>query len=115
MKMIINLLGDGPTDACDTLELAETSARNCSRRPEMVQERLLAPYPYPGNLFERRAPKLLCALRAVSVDREAVRLVPQALQEIEDRIPRIEGERRTAWHEEALPSGIAVGTLGDRA
>src|SRR6266478_9898907 len=80
----------------------------------MVQERLLSPRPDPGNLVERRASKRFCPLGAVGANGKAVRLVSQALQEIEDRIPWVERKRRPAGHEEALAPGIAVGPLGDR-
>src|SRR5947209_10485333 len=114
MKMIINLFCDGLADASDPIELAETGARNRSRRAEMVQERLLSPRPDPGNLVKRRASERFCPLGAVSADGKAVRLVSQALQEIEDGIPRVERKRRPAGKEEALAPGVAVGSLGDR-
>jgi len=47
-------------------------------------------------------------------DREPVRLVAQALQEIQHRVARLEREGRPPRQEEALAPGIAVGTLGDR-
>src|ERR1700724_1489934 len=114
MKVIINFFSDGPTDARDPLELAETGARNRSRRAEMVQERLLSPHPDPGNLVERRASERSGPLGAVGADSKAVRLVSQALQEIEDRIPRVERKLRPAGKKEALAPGLAVGPLGDR-
>src|ERR1700737_567909 len=83
-------------------------------RAEMVQERLLSPRPDPGNLVERRASERSGPLGAVGADSKAVRLVSQALQEIEDRIPRAERERRPAGKKEALAPGVAVGPLGDR-
>src|ERR1700738_5291659 len=55
MKVIINFFSDGPTDARDPLELAETGARNRSRRAEMGQEGLLSPRPGPGTIVEGRA------------------------------------------------------------
>ena len=53
------------------------------------------------------------APRAMRADGEAMRLVAQALQEIEHRIARLEREGRLARHEEALAAGVAVGPLGD--
>ena len=67
----------------------------------------------PGDLVERRAADRLGAPRAVRADGEAMRLVAQALEEIEHGIARLEAERRLARHEEALAAGVAVGSLGD--
>ena len=61
-----------------------------------------------GELADR-----LGAAGAVGADRETVRLVAQPLQEVEDRVARIERERRPAGHEEALAAGVAVRPLGD--
>src|SRR5262249_44585436 len=83
-------------------------------RAEMVQQRLLAPRANPRDLVEQRLADMLRALGAVRADGEAVRLVAQALQEVEDRVTRIEAKRCLAGQEEALAPGIAVGPLGDR-
>src|ERR1700730_12637184 len=61
MKMIINFFSDALADASDPIELAETGARNRSRRAEMVQERLLSPRPDPGNLVALRAAHAVCS------------------------------------------------------
>src|SRR3984893_4862361 len=114
MKMIINFFSDGLADASDPIELAETGARNRSRRAEMVQERLLSPRPDPGHLVDRRGAERFCPFGAVGADGKAVRLVSQALQEIEDRIPWVERKRRPAGKKEALAPGVAVGPLGNR-
>jgi hypothetical protein len=79
----------------------------------MVQQRLLAASPYPGDLVERRVPQRLGPLGTVRANRKAVRLVPQALQEIEHRVARVEREWCTARDEEALAPSIALWSLGD--
>ena len=94
MKMIINLFCDGFADAGDAFELAEPGARDRPRRAEMMQQRLLAAGADPGDLVERRAPDRLGPPGAMGADRETVRLVAQALQEIEHRVARVERERR---------------------
>src|SRR5712692_2772786 len=114
MKMIINLFCDGPAYAGDPFELAKTGPGDRSRRAEMVQERLLATRPDPSNLLERRVTERFCPLGTVGADCEAMRLVAQALQKVEDGIPRVERERRPTGNEEALAPGVAVGPLGDR-
>ena len=56
---------------------------------------------------------LLGAPRAVRADGEAVRLVAQALDEIEHRVAVRQHERLAAGHEEFLAAGVAVAALGD--
>ena len=113
MEMIINLFRDSFAYTCHAFELAEPGAGNCSRRAEMVQQRLLAAGADPRDLVERRAPERLGPLGAVRADRKAMRLVAQALQEIEDGVARVERERRPARQEETLAPGVAVRSLGD--
>src|SRR5882762_121973 len=114
MEMLINLFCNAGRNSIDLLEFDEPGARNASRRAEMVEQGLLAPGADPGDVVEQRMADALAALGPVRADGETVRLIAQALQEIEDRIARIEAERRPARQEEALAPGVAVGALGDR-
>src|SRR6266851_2149013 len=113
MKMIINLFCDGPAYAGDPFELAKTGPGDRSRRAEMMQKRLLATRPDSSNLLERRVTERFCPLGTVGADREAVRLVTQALEKVEDGIARVERERCPTGNEEALAPSVAVGPLGD--
>src|ERR1700740_990576 len=81
-------------------------------RSEMTA-RLLAPRTNARNLVEGRAADRLHPLGAVCADGEAVRLVAQPLQVIENRILRIEAEGFAAGTEETLAPGVAIGSLGD--
>ena len=80
---------------------------------EVVQERALAGRADAGDLVERVLHHLALALRPVRADGEAVRLVAQALDEVERRVARRQLERRLARLEEGLPAGVAVAALGD--
>jgi hypothetical protein len=88
--MIINVFRDGFANAGNPLQLAKTGPGDRSRRTEMVQHCPLAPRPDPGDLIERRAAERLCPPSTVRTDREAVRLVAQALQKVKHGVPRIE-------------------------
>src|SRR6185312_9567731 len=114
MEMVIDALRHRFADAVDALEIGEAGARDAARRAEMMQQRLLALAADAGNLVERRHADLLGAARAMRADGEAMRLVAQALQEVEHRVLGIEAEGRLARAEEALAPGVAVGPLGDR-
>src|SRR5215472_9407617 len=114
MEMIINLFCHGLADAGDAFQLPGTGARHRSRRTEMVQQRALAPDADAGNLVQWRATERLGSLRAVRPDREPVGLVTQPLQEIKDRVARIERERRPLRPKKPLAPGVAVRSLGDR-
>src|SRR5271167_2750543 len=115
VEMIIDVFRDGFADAGNPLQLAKTGAGDRSRRTEMEQHCPLAPHPDPGDLIERRAAERLCPLSTVRTDREAVRLVAQALQKVEHGVPWVEREWRSPGQKEALAPGVAVGPLGDRA
>jgi hypothetical protein len=113
--MIINVFRDGFANAGNPLQLAQTGPGDRSRRTEMVQHGPLAPRPDPGDLIERRAAERFCPLGTVRTDREAVRLVAQALQKVQHGVTWIERKWRSPWQEKALASGVAVGPFGYRA
>ena len=97
----------------NAFEFPEPGPGDGSRRAEMVQQRLLAARADTGDLVERRAPQGLGPLGAVGADGKPMRLVAQALQEIEHGVARVERERRPSRQKEAFPPGIAVRPLGD--
>src|SRR5690348_6786181 len=94
MEMIIDALRHRLADAVDALEVGEAGAGDAARRAEMMQQRLLALAADTGDLVERRDADLLGAARAMRADGEAMRLVAQALQEVQHRILGIEAEGR---------------------
>src|SRR5689334_86804 len=112
--MLVDLLRDRLADAGDALEIGEARARDAARRAEMMEEGALPPRADAGDLVERRGAYRLGAPRPVRADGEAVRLVPESLQEVEDGVLGVEAEGRPARQEEALAPGVAVGALGDR-
>src|SRR5215468_3002246 len=79
----------------------------------MQQQRALAAGADARNLVEGRLRDLLRPLGAVGADGEAVRLVAQSLQEIENGVLRFQAERLAPRQEEALAAGVAVRPLGD--
>ena len=79
----------------------------------MAEQRALPRRPDAGDLVERIGVHLLLAPRPVRADGEAVRLVAQALDEIEHRVAVRQHERLASGHEEGLAPGLAVAALGD--
>src|SRR5665811_1792388 len=79
----------------------------------MAQQRALAGRPDARNFLQAGLADVLLAPRAVRADGEAVRLVAQPLDEIEQRVARRQLERRAAGHEEGLAPGVTVRPLGD--
>jgi hypothetical protein len=71
---------------------------------EVVKERALARRADAGNLIERVSDQFALALGAVRPDREAMRLVPQALDEVERRVARRQPEGRLSGLEEGFPA-----------
>src|SRR5262249_49473677 len=110
VKVVINLFCDSFADAGDALDLGETGARDGAGRPEMMQQGLLAAGADAGDLVERRLTDRLGPPRAVGADRKAVRLVAQPLQEIQDRVARLERKGRPAGQKEPFAAGVAVGS-----
>src|SRR5947209_3531033 len=81
----------------------EPSAGDRSRRAEMAQQRLLAASTDPVDFIERGAPQGLCSLGPVRGDGKSMRFVAQPLQEVEDRVARVERERRASRDKEIFP------------
>src|SRR3954454_16752729 len=108
---------DGPrrrgVHACRLDEVLVGGALDRLDGAEMVQERALAVRADTRDLVERSLCHLALALGPMRPDREAVRLVAQALHEIELRIARRQLQRRLSGQEEGLAAGVAVAPLGD--
>src|SRR5271156_205660 len=113
MEVVINLFCYSFAYAGHSFEFPEPGPGNRSRRAEMAQQRLLAARADSVDFIERGAAQGLRSLGAVSTDGKPMRFVAQPLQEIEDGVARVERERRSSWHEEAFPPGIAVRPLRD--
>src|SRR5262249_60869564 len=96
VKVVINLFRDSFAYPGHAFELAETGTGHCSRRTEMMQQRLFAADTDPADLVERGSAEGLGPLGSVGANRKAMRLVTQTVQEIEDRIAGAERERRAA-------------------
>src|SRR5262245_57567396 len=79
----------------------------------MSQQCALPGWTNAGNFLQPGLADVALAPLPVRADREAMRLVAQALNEIEHRIARRQLERRAARHEEGLAAGVAVRSLGD--
>src|SRR5262249_29803796 len=82
-------------------------------RPEVAQERPLAGRADARNLLQAGFANVAFPALPVRADREAMRLVPQPLDEIEHRVSRLEQEGLAPAHEEGLAPGVALRTLGD--
>ena len=66
-----------------------------------------------GDLVERVPRQVDPTAGPVRADGEAVRLVAEALDEIEHRIARLQHEGLAAGDEERLLAGVAIRPLGD--
>ena len=82
--------------------------------PKWLSSARLRAAPMPGTSSSSLLRQRLGAAGAVGGDGEAVRLVPQALQEVQHRVARRQLEGRAAVHVEPFAAGVAVGALGDR-
>src|SRR5918999_3245174 len=92
---VVDRLGHRLADAVHALEIEQTGGLDRPNPAEMAQQSTLAPGADARHPIERRAADRLAALRPVAGDREAMRLVPQALEKIENRVARVQLEGRT--------------------
>src|SRR6516225_9916726 len=115
VEMIINLFRNGLPNTGDPFQLAKAGAGDGSCRAEMVQQCPLALRPDTCDLVQRRAAKCSGPPGAVRSDREAMRLVTQALKKIEHGVSWVEREWRSPGQKQSLAPGVAVGPFGDRA
>src|SRR4029079_2424926 len=85
------------------LELLAARAQETLRRARVLQDAAPARRPDPPQLIEHGVRHRAFALAAVELDREAVRLVAHALEQLElDRVVREAERRAPAWHEHLL-------------
>src|SRR5690242_15541004 len=103
MEVVVNLFCDSFADSRHALDLGEAGAGNRARGAEMAQQRLLPARADAGDLVEWRGADRHRPAGAVRPDRKPVRLVAQSLQEIKDRVARLEREGRSPRQEESLP------------
>src|SRR5690606_27807733 len=98
-------------NAVDLHQVLDRGTAHGLGRAEMVQEGALPRRADSRDLVERVPDQLPGAARAVRADGEAVGLVAQALDEVEDRIAHRQAERLAAADEETLAPGVAVDAL----
>src|SRR5262245_56459899 len=93
-------------------QIGGRSALDRLERPEMLQERALAGRPDAGDFLQPGLAQVLLAAGAMRANCESMRLVAQALDEVEHRIARLEHERVASGDMKCFPAGVAVGALG---
>src|SRR4051812_26676295 len=96
MEVLIDLFRDRLADPRDLLEIGKPGPRDRPHRAEMMQQRLAPRRADAADLVELRAAERLLAACPVAADRETMRLVPQALQEVQHGVARIERDRLAA-------------------
>src|SRR2546423_3787192 len=114
MEELINAACRLGIDAGHLCEIAERSALNCFERAEVMQQRALARRTDAGDLLQPGLADVFLASLSVRTDGEAVGLVAQALDEIEQRIARFELNRCASGDEKRFPPGLPLRPFGDR-
>src|SRR6476659_7740220 len=113
VEEIVNLARGLFVDARHLGKVRQRRPLDRLERAEVMQQRTLARRADAGDLLQPRLADVLLAPGAVRADGEAMRLVAQPLNEIEQRISRWQLYRRLAGQIERFVAGIAVGSLGD--
>src|SRR5262245_3914058 len=106
VKKVVNFASDLGTHTRNFGKVRCRGTRNRFQRPEVLQKRALAGRADAGDLLQPGLAQVLLAAGPVRPDREAMRLVAHALDEIEHRIARLEHEWLASRHMEGLPTGI---------
>lgn len=83
MKMGMNAIGHGRTNALDRFEVLKSGGCDSARRSEMQQQRLFAFRPNARNVINGRGRHGFSPAGAVTFNGKPMGLVPQPLQEIE--------------------------------
>src|SRR5256885_15611232 len=113
MEEIIDLARRFGVDSGYMFQIRDGGALDRLERAEVTQQRALAGRPDAGDFLQAGFTDVLLALLAMRADGEAVRLVAQALNEIENGIARAQPERLASGHEEGLATRVALRPLGD--
>src|SRR5690349_15228791 len=112
MQLLIDALGELAADALDARQILDARSKHPLKSTEMFQQPLAAAWPDGGYLLQARGGARLAAARAMSRDREAVRLVAHLLDEMQRRMVGRKPSRLVlAGNEELLQSGFALHAL----
>src|SRR3954454_11153378 len=113
MEIVVNEPCGSGIDPRHLFEIGERRARNRLGGAETLQQRAISRRPDTPDLVERALGEFTCASCTMRADGEPMRLVAQALGEIERRIARWHVKGLTPLAEEGLAAGVAIGSLGD--
>src|SRR5262245_5957724 len=113
VKKVVDLARGLRADAGHLGEIGGSGALDRLERSEMVQQRALARRADAGNFLQPGLADVAPPPHPMGAHGEAMRLVAQALDEIEHRLARLELERLAPRQEEGLEPGVAVRSLGD--
>src|SRR5690348_1469566 len=107
-------LGQRATDAIHPREVIDTGRLDAFQTAEMRQQRLAPARADAGDFLQRRRRPRLAAARPVPLDREAVRLVADLLQQVQPRM--IGGQVQcllASRKDDFLEARLALDALGD--
>src|SRR5262245_62379490 len=86
MELLVDLLRELTADALDLGQVLDARPHHALQAPEPRQQLFAALRAHSGDALERRGRAPLRAARPVARDRKAVRLVPDALDQMQPRV-----------------------------
>ena len=113
MEEVIYRIGQRIGNPFDRFQILQAGARHRLGGTEMCQKGAFARLSDARNIIQRRCTDGFGPLGAVGTNGKTVRLVPEALDEIEHRIVMPERHRSLAGAVEFFLAGIAILALGD--
>ena len=114
VEELIYLSGGLRINSRDLGEIGQACPLDGFHSAKMPKQRTLSRRPDPRNFLQSGLANVFFAARAMRADSEAVRFVPQPLDEIKYRVARRQPKRVAAGHEKCLPTGVAIRPLGNR-
>src|SRR5262245_41046593 len=113
VEEIVDLAGGLGADAGNLRKVGDGRPLDRLQGSEMMQQRALAGRTDAGNLLQSGLADVPSPPHAMGADRKTMRLVAQALDEIEHGVARLELERLPARQNQGLHPGIPLRPLGD--
>ena len=114
MEVLIDYLGELAPEAAYLYEIVDAGTQNPLQAAELLQQLASFHRPQARNGFEYRLAMAFRPLAPVSGDRESMRLVAHALDQVQGRGVRRQDNRRVpARQEQLLLARAPVGALGD--
>ena len=113
MEMTIDFTRNGGTNAINGFKVGQPGIGDTAGRAEMMQQGLFACPANARHIIEHAFAYLLGPFGAVRANRPAMRLIAQALNEIQDRVFLVQPHRGLAGNVQDFLACVTINPLGN--